>query len=319
MRFVYSIVVSAFFCVNGVAAAPGQIYDKVVAAIAGEPILLSEVRQKVKQGPLVVVSGFPSSASDTFYDRALHDAINIQLIYEACRREGIDVSDEDIDQQMRTIASQQNASVDDLRDYLRSQNISFEKYRSDLKQQILVQKFYGRILRPVTQFSEQRLKEYYQAQFGSAAENIRYSLGAVRIELGDNPQETLSEVRDLWKVWEKSNSLKDTFLRGVEQEESSQLNSVKSYVALGDLHQSELTSEFRQALQGANKGEIVSPVLTASGIYVLHVLDRQVTDKPHYQSQKSNLRQQLLIQSREQALHDWLLVERSRQRLSIVP
>ena len=92
------LVILLFLFYRSVAFSNEILLDRLAAEVNGQPIFYSEVMDKVKRGPLITVSPYPSKESDPQFDIALNDMINIQLLKLKSKELDIEVTDEEGDE-----------------------------------------------------------------------------------------------------------------------------------------------------------------------------------------------------------------------------
>src|SRR5690606_13866063 len=85
------------------AAAKPTLVDRVVAIVNGEPILHSEIAEKIQVGPIVLVSEYPAKESASNYEKAINDAINIQLIRNFAEEVEIEVPDSQVNEHIDSL------------------------------------------------------------------------------------------------------------------------------------------------------------------------------------------------------------------------
>ena len=112
----------------------------------GDVITYSEVKVKVDNGPLVVMSPYPSSPDDKPFNIALNDAINIKLVMMKAEELGLTVSDAELNDEIEKFATRRKMTVAALKQAIRAQGLTFEKYKEDFKMQIIMSRFQGRKL-----------------------------------------------------------------------------------------------------------------------------------------------------------------------------
>ena len=101
-RYYFQILVLVFtlMVLSQSAAAKEVLLDRLLAEVNGEVITYSEVMVKVEDGPLVVMSSYPSSPKDKPFDVALNDAINIKLVMMKAEELGLTVSDRELNDEI---------------------------------------------------------------------------------------------------------------------------------------------------------------------------------------------------------------------------
>ncbi|MCY4444833.1 MAG: SurA N-terminal domain-containing protein [Proteobacteria bacterium] len=307
------LVVMLFVMVFGEKEAYGRmIYDRIVGVASGQPVLLSEVRKKVDKGPLVFISEYPSDTTDTLFDRALHDALNFALIKNAAAARGIEVEEGDVDEHIIRITQQQKATVEDLKQFLQSQGMSYMQYRKDLADQILWQKFQGVVLMPTVRISDRRLKEHYHMSYQRSPDDIRYNLEGLYVS-----SKTLAQ-----RLYEKLAN-REISVQAMREPSKLDLGSpdvVVRYDDLGAIGDSELSEAIRLGLKGLEAGRFSPPIQTGTqSYYILYIKAQEVSEKPHYVEKKEELRALVRSQELRSALRTFLHTERSKEAIYITP
>lgn len=282
------------------------IHDKVVAATGDYPILLSEIEQKLATGPLVLLSSYPASEQDTAYKRALHDAINFSLLALKAETLEIEVTDEDVDQQIARILASQKATKADLEIFLSSQNLTIEDYEADLADQILIQKVQARVIAPGARLSDQRVREEYQKRFNSSPEDV--SLTLVQVTLRDPalllPKEAITE------VYHKVKSRKLSY-EELKADSRLQLSAQRQVFA------SDLAGNIAGVLAATGVGELSSPVELSGEWNLMFVVAKTEAPKPHFVEQQPKLLHELRMKDMKKSLVNWLAEERKNHKIVI--
>ena len=290
-----------------------EIFDKVVAGVGDEPILLSEIEKKMTLGPLILVHDYPATAKSSVYERALHDAINFAIIKEQAEQLEITVSTEEVATQMTAILAAQQATHDDLEAYLLSQGLSLASYKADLNQQILIQKFQSRVIAPNMRLSDQRIRETYQKKFNTSPYDERISFVQVRLVLpGGSDQELKDTATELYQQVKTSDGVADLM--------AQQLTGWHERVVLSGERQvyiSELTDNIAAVVAGMKPMTISQPTKVGQHWSLLILTARKSVVKPHFEAQKMGLLQQLRIADIGDSLKNWLASERGKRKIFV--
>ena len=293
--------------------AQAKIFDKVVAGVGDEPILLSEIEKKMTLGPLILVHDYPATAKSSVYERALHDAINFAIIKEQAEQLEITVSAEEVATQMEAILAAQQATRADLKAYLLSQGLSLASYKADLNQQILIQKFQSRVIAPNMRLSDQRLRETYQKQFNASPYDERISFVQVRLVLpGGSDQELKNIATELYQQVKTGDKIADLM--------AQQLEGWHEHVELSDERQvylSELTDNIAEVVAPMKPPTISMPVKVGEHWSLLILTSRKSVFKPHFEAQKMGLLQQLRVADMGDSLKNWLAGERAKRKIFV--
>lgn len=293
---------------------PGVLMDKVVAAVAGEPILLSEIKQKLAMGPVVLVDTYPATAASSLYEQALHDAINFAVIKAHAEQLELAVTAAEVQTQLETILAAQRATRDDLRIYLRTQGITLAQYEADLKKQILVQKFQARVIAPNTRLGDELVRESYQKQFGTSPYDEKIAFVQVQVvAAGRSDTQLQGMAMELYQLIQTRED-------GVQQLLNQELGEWQERITLSAPRQvalSELTDHIITALPDASPPAVSPPVKIGAHWSLLVVTKREPTLKQHFLTKKTGLIQQLRLAKMAHSLRGWLAQERSTQQIFV--
>lgn len=114
---------------------PGNIVDRVVASVNGEPILESDLK--------IAMVYFGTKDAKL----ALKRLIDIYVIYQYLSSNHMGTPEAFLDQTIKDMASQNNLTIEQLYEQLRKQGISPEQFRSFLSKEILATAGFAQYLR----------------------------------------------------------------------------------------------------------------------------------------------------------------------------
>ena len=286
-------------------------FDRITAVVLDQPILHSQVINKVKKGPLVVVSDYPSTKSQgSDYTRALNDAVNLELIASSAREFNIEVTPEEIDDYINRIVSEQNSKIDDLKIFLADQNISFDQYKQDLSRQILLQKFSSMLNPGINQVSEQELKERYFSQYKKNSMDVSYEIEQWKI--------TKNFYDEIYKLLSEAND-KNTLNATSHLNFANNLSSKVSYMELGKIELTEINQAIADSISKLKPMQLSQPLELFPGYFsVFRIKSQDFQSKTHYLSMKPSLTQEIITEKQLLALQKWLKQQHSSKKIFIV-
>jgi len=126
-----------------------KIVDKVIASVNGKPITSYEVEMTSKRMHIDE-------------NRALNYLIDQKLINSEIKKRGISVDDFEINQAMANIAKRNNLSLFEFKNIL-AQRGELEKFKKQLKENLLKQKLFAQIVNAKLQITPDELKNYYNS------------------------------------------------------------------------------------------------------------------------------------------------------------
>lgn len=297
---------------TGEVSAKEELLDRVVAKVDSDLVLESELISKVKDGPLVRVSDYPSPENSDERTKALNDAINVILVLRRVEELDIRVKDEEVDNQVNQILKDSNLTRDALFEYLRRQNKTFEQYRQDLKEQMLFMRFKGRVIVPTIKISNADVEAYYLNKQGSNPDAAELSLRKLVIAGSDN-HELLKEKEKL------ANEIYEKLKLGLSFEEAQKIYGVEGSDRTVQVFKlRDLDSQIRSQLQNLKAREFSTPVKTSFGLVIFYVEDRKLVGSQDFLRQKDELERELHIKEVLRHTNLWLQTERERSKIVII-
>lgn len=300
------------------ARAAEELVDRVAAIVDGSPILYSDVMQKVRSGPLVVVSEFPATESAPAYEKALQDAVNFELVIAKAKEMEIDVRDEEVEAEIRGFLESRGLNRDGLLEHLRGQGMTYEDYRSDFKNQMILRRFQGRVITPLVKITDRDVETYFMKKVGAADDAMELVLRQILIAL---PKGAAEDIVDAKKrlVADVHQKLKDgmAFVDAVKVYSDDQ-NARESGGLMRGLKLKDLAGTIRGAVQGLDVGQFSTPTQTAMGFHIFYLEEKQFIGTREYAQQKRQLEMELRTLELASQTRQWLNEQRQRSKVEII-
>jgi peptidyl-prolyl cis-trans isomerase SurA len=169
-------------------AAPAvRTLDAIVAVVNEEAITQSELdtrtriaaaqlrRQKIQLPPEAVLRR-------QVLERMIIDRAQLQL----ARETGVRVDDATVNAAIGRIAEQNGVSVQQFRDRLEQQGISFSRFRTEIRDDIVMSRLRDREVDSRIQVSEGEIENFLAAQAGVAAGSVEYNIAQILLRVPDN-------------------------------------------------------------------------------------------------------------------------------------
>ena len=260
-------------------AANDVLLDKVVAVVNEQVILQSELSTKVfEQSQKLAAQNIPVDDIDALRKKVLDSLILEVLQVERAKQIGLNIPDDEINAQMKTIAEQNNMSLLELRNRLNiEQPNGFQKARQTIQQQLLIQKL--REVEVISQalVTESEIQNYLKRQH-LAKKNVQVRLNHILIAL---PESATPDQRK--EALEKITALQKRLQAG---EEFTQLavrysNGGKALTGgdLGWMNEEEVPTFFSEAIDGLNIGQVSEIIQSASGFHLVKLADKKDTSQ----------------------------------------
>ncbi len=287
------------------------LIDRVVAIVDGEPILQSEVNEKIKKGPLVALSDWPAEATSDQFQRALNDMINIRLVLKKADELELTVEDADLESQINKLLTSQGADRKALEDFLKQQGKTYEQYKEDFKHQMIVRRFQGRVILPLVKITEKDVQNHYLKISGNSAQSVRLDVNQITFNiLGDKTLDA-----------PKLKIANELVARARKGEDFSNLAKVygDSQSSLTGIKPADLSPKIRQAISGLGLGDVSEVVEVGRQLFIFHIDKRELAGDSNFTAKKDEIENDLRAQEIDSQTRRWLEIERERRKLVLIP
>ncbi len=288
------------------------LIDGIAALVDGQPTLVSTIRAKVETGPLVVISDYPVGPGSPTWTRALEDEVNKVLMIQSAQEFGVSIDASQVDPAITKFlerqgqASGQALSIDQLKKLLASQGKSWQSYRKEFADQMLLQEFQKRALLPTIKATDKDLRTFYR-QVGGKDDMKSKTIDALRIVVSSE-----SKAKDLYK---KALSGED-FLELAKKHSTSE-DPTK---VIKDLSLSDLPPAMSKKLQGLTKGQVSPPIAASGGLYFIFKIKSLAVkegDESEFDRIKPRLTQEYKSKELVSATHTWIEEKRRNSNIKV--
>ncbi|MBI3393550.1 MAG: peptidyl-prolyl cis-trans isomerase [Nitrospirae bacterium] len=280
------------------AEAGSVVLDRIVAVVNDEVILLSEleeerirIEKESKPQPGAAPSVLPSPRQQ------LVRLIEKRLELQAARREGIAVSDADVDRALEEIKAQNRMTEADFNQALAEEGLSLPQYRRRLQDQIMGGRLYEKVLKGKTVVSDAEIAKEYEEH------GDRYSRPVeVRVRhmfFASSPAALQDAGTALARVG-RGEAFADV-ARAV-----SQAPSARDGGDLGFLVRGTLADQLDQAVFSLAPGETSAPIPMSDGVHLLQAAERRGGDRIPLDQVRETIAADLKKRKNQEAVDRWV-------------
>lgn len=272
-------------------SAPAKLFTERIEARVGSQIITStdvqQVAKELQQGAL------ENKSSQTIEKRALDRLIEQALIKEYLRSVQMEVSDQDVERRINSIRSSQGvASLDEFKNYIENQGLSFASFKKQVREQMELAQFHQIIQRQSLQtISENELKAYYQANHSEFQNNYELSLRECLIPYGEEKDEVLKRAQDFKSNPKAFSKCVQSFSRSPSRQQDGLIGSFRS---------GSLREEVEQAVFSLQPGS-VAIIQLPGAVQLLKVESKKDLGPRDFESVKDEIRRSLESQRIEKA------------------
>ncbi len=297
----------------------GTVVEDIVVRVNDQIISRSDVERSEQQ---LATDGAQSHASPAQLTQMqkdmLRDMIDQQLLLSRAKELGLN-ADADVIRQLDDIRKRNNmASLDDLEKAARSQGVSFEDFKAQIRNQILTQQVVrdevGRKLQ-LTQSDEAKYYDEHKADF-QQPEQIR--LSEILVPLAENA--TPSQIS---QAEAKANGVKTEIMQGGNFAEIAKKVSGGPSAAqggeLGLFKRGALAKVLEDQTFDLKVGESTQPVRTRQGFVILQVTQHDIAGTAAMKDVESQIQEAIYMQQMQPKLREYLTKLRTQAYVDIQP
>ncbi len=259
------------------AASPNRTADFIVALVNSEPVTNHDVRQRLRQVEQTIaqrnITNAPPRAE--LVRQVLEQLINERAQLQFATESGLRVTDNEIDQAEQNIAAQNQLSREQFRQRLASEGIDVNRFRSELRQQLLLQRVREREVDSRVRVSDADIDDFIrEQQANNDISSLELNLSHVLVTVPENASEALVAERQAraQRVAERARAGEDFATLAREFSDAPERVNGGQF---GWRAATRLPDLFVNSTRALAPGEIAGPVRSLAGFHVLRVNDKR--------------------------------------------
>jgi len=289
--------IALFFAICSITQA--TLLDKTVAIFNEKVITLSEV-ERVKSNFLTRKNVAPNvyNGNEASTEKIAAIIINKFIIREKISELGYNISDDQVEAQIKTTESRLNLNRAALLAFLKGNNITFDEYFEIIRESIEYNVFQDRIIEPLISVTEQEIKNaFFKENTQNKALAVKYSLIGYSIEKGSNfrAENFLTSIKN----YQKTGILADQY-KNVE------------IINLGDVTEDTLNKDLTKLLKDTDEGSFSAPFSQNNKSTIYFVKAKDLAESEIFIKEKEKIRQRLLGKISHDVSGVWLLREKTK-------
>lgn len=244
--------------------------DGIVAIVENQPVLSSDLQARFNLIKDRVPSGI---MTDDIRQQILTQIVDEVLQANYAQKLGIHVSEQELSNAIMNIAAGMKLDFEGLKSILQRQNVNYLQYRSQIKNEILISKLKGQIIRQRISITEQEINDFLSSDEALAADKSQVHLRHILIKGGVK--------NDIASIKNQIHTEQDFIdLAMAKSDGTTALDG-------GDLGWrpiNQLPLLFVKALNSNTQGPLFGPIESSAGQHLLWLVDKKVPDN-NFQSQ----------------------------------
>jgi peptidyl-prolyl cis-trans isomerase SurA len=300
------IMLSSFALSASNAMAASKPLDQMVAVVNDDLITRSELDQAITAAKMQIT-------------RQTEQLINKKLQLQAAAQSGIVISDQDVDNAIHTIASQNNVSVDVLYEHVAQQGLTPALYKTEIHDQIVLQKLQQHEVAGKVTITQDEVTNYMKSLKPTAVSQAvayEYRLQDILVPTSDTPSK--QQLNDA-KV--RATAIKEELEKGVVIEKLPELSGSNAAQTedIGWRKIEEVPSQFVKHVTNMKKNSVAGPIEAPNGMHVIVMKDMhqlETTASNANVVDRKSVEAMLLQQKFDKAVQSWVSRLRSQAFIS---
>jgi len=314
-----SFILGTILCVS-IQDTRAELIDRVVAEVNDEVITLSEVEEEGQAFFRKIAVEAPPQDRDEAMARARVDVldglIDKTLIRQEAEKQEISVTEEETDAAFQQILATANVSRDTFLERLYASGLDEVTYRSNLQSQILQNKLISREIRSKIIITEDKILDYYDAQYTRRVDEGSYYLLQIGVSWGETQvsqssagaiaEEKINARKQAERVQKLARSGQD--FRELARK-FSDLPSAADGGDIGVFQEDDMASYMKNAVLSLKPGEISPIIETPVGYQFFKLLSTReggIIIQAPYDTVKDEIREILFQEAMQSEFKDWI-------------
>ena len=256
--------------------------DFIVAVVNSEPVTNNEVRARATRiAQQMAQQGAALPPADVLAREVLERLILEKIQLQLAREVGMKVDDFAVGQAEESVAKQNNVSLAEMHRRLAADGISKERFREELRNQLLLQRLRERDVQSRVRVSDLDVDQYLrEQQSGADASRLDINLGHILVAVPENasPAQVSERQARAQRAADKVRAGEDFAAVAAEFSDSPEAKTAGGL--LGMRPADRYPELFVSATAQLPVGGIAGPVRSGAGFHVLKLADKSTTGIP---------------------------------------
>ncbi|MGM0751700.1 MAG: peptidylprolyl isomerase [Bacillota bacterium] len=235
---------------------------------------------------------------DQYGDAALDTLIAEKIVELESDKKEITVKDSEIDEELESIKASYGGE-EAFNEALASSGTSLDSVKENIQSFLLTEK----LLKDRVSISDDQIKEYFEANKDSFAQNEQVEASHILVEDEKTAQEVKTKLDDGGDFAE------------LAKEYSTDTSNVESGGELGYFAKGEMVTEFDDKAFAMKKGEISEPVKTEFGYHIIKVTDKKEAKEAVLDDHKEEIKDILFDQALQTEYGTWFEEQKEEYKI----
>ena len=271
-------------------AQAAQVVDRIVAVVNGEIITFQDLQQRVR---MVAGQTPDSGAAGEMMPQVLESMIDDIILRQEALRLKIEVSDSEVENEIRQFKTRRRLSEDEFERSLRLQGLTQEQFKEQSRQDIVKHKMLGYMVRRKVVVTQEEIDAYVEKNRAELTTERNVDMQLIVSAEADRAE----------ALWDELNR------GGISFDEAVERYSVGPKVNNGvmtDVRWREMDEPWREALRDLNAGQISKPFMIQDKWVIVKLLDRRDGAKQEQAAVEDEVREAIMRPKLEERFKEYM-------------
>ena len=251
------------------------VLDRIAAIVNEDVVMQSELIQRksiVEEQLQARNTRLPSA--DILHKQVLNRLILESLQKQLAEKQGIRISDSQLNGAISNIAAQNKMSLEQFREALIAEGRNYNQAREQIRTEMLINSVQQNLVNRRIRVSEQEIENFLNSETGKQATSAEYQLSHILMAV---PSQASPEL--IQQAERKANKIHKSLTDGANFAETAvEFSNAPNALKGGDLgwrKATELPEDLGKAVRNLNAGEFSQPVRSPSGFHIFLLRDKR--------------------------------------------
>lgn len=254
------------------AAPPGKLLNQVIAVTNDQPILASALNRESQQvSAALQARGTPIPPGNVLRRQVLNRLITKALELQMARRQGIVVSDDQLNRVLAEIAQRNHLTLAQLPQALKTQDQSYTNFRNTIRDQLITRQLEQQEVAANIVVTPAEIRQYIQRESRAKTGDMEYKLAQILLAFPGNagPEAIAATLKQTRKI--ESALQTGSNFSSLAVAKSAGPNALKGGI-IGWRKGADLPTIFAGVVPRLKPGEISAPIEGPSGYHIIKLL-----------------------------------------------
>lgn len=251
--------------------------EYIVAVVNQELVTASEVRQRVQRlRDELRRAGQPVPAEAALRDTAVQGLIDERAVLSRAREIGQRVDESELDRAVQSIATQNQVTLEQLRERLARDGVDFARFRNNVRDQMLIERVREREVQQRIRITDGDIEDLLDKRRKESAQSTAYNVAQIVVRVPEGASDAvLAERRERAEEALRRARGGEPFA-GLVARFSDDASSLENGGRLGLRTADRLPDVFLEAIRNLQVGQTAPTLIrTGAGFHVLRLAERQ--------------------------------------------